>query len=224
MMVSSLAVILYMRIDVVMLRSMKGDAAALQTQVQRATANIFSRPRRSVASIFSLINAQVSVTSNNQTTVFSSPLMDVSKQREILPVLFDKCTTSNATDLPGRVNINTAPRAVLATLPGLSDYVDVLLERRPAPNSQEAADPVYATPTWLVTDASLKPETLQTSERYITSRSQVYRVHSVGYFDGPGPTVRIEAVIDTNGGKPRIIYYRDLTELGQAYGKELKGQ
>jgi hypothetical protein len=42
----------------------------------------------------------------------------------------------------------------------------------------------------------------------------VYRVQSVGYFDGPGPMARVEAVIDTNAGRPRIIMWRDVTELG----------
>jgi hypothetical protein len=46
-------------------------------------------------------------------------------------------------------------------------------------------------------------------------------VQSVGYFEGGGPSARIEAVIDTNAGRPRIIYWRDLTELGKGY--ELSG-
>lgn len=206
----------------------QGTPDQLATQVKQATggaaSSLFSRPRRSVSSIFGLVNAQVQVTIQNQVYLFSSPLKDVSKQRESLPVLFDKCTTQKDLDLPGKININTAPRDVLAALPGLGDYVDILLERRPAPNSAEAADEIYQSPAWLLTEAELKPETLQTIERYITSRTQVYRVQSIGYFDGPGPMVRTEAVIDTNGGKPRIIYYRDLTELGQVFKRELKGQ
>jgi DNA uptake protein ComE-like DNA-binding protein len=201
-----------------------GTADQLAQQVKQASGGIFTRPRRSVSSFFSLVNAQVQITIQNQVYLFRSPLLDVAKQREALPVLFDKCTTSNSLDLPGKININTAPRAVLATLPGLTDYVDLLLERRPAPNSAEAADEIYQSPAWLLTEAELRPETLQTIERYITSRTQVYRVQSIGYFDGPGPMVRTEAVIDTNGGKPRIIYYRDLTELGQVFRQELKGQ
>jgi hypothetical protein len=42
-------------------------------------------------------------------------------------------------------------------------------------------------------------------------------VQSIGYFEGGGPTARIEAIIDTNAGRPRIIYWRDLTELGKGY-------
>ena len=41
----------------------------------------------------------------------------------------------------------------------------------------------------------------------------LYRVQALGYFNGPGPTARVEAVIDTHSGRPRIIMWRDLTEL-----------
>ena len=51
----------------------------------------------------------------------------------------------------------------------------------------------------------------------MTARSQVYRVQAIGYFDAGGPSARLEAVIDTNGGRPRIVYWRDLTELGRGY-------
>ena len=38
---------------------------------------------------------------------------------------------------------------------------------------------------------------------------------SVGSFDGKGPSFRIEAVIDTNNGRPRILMWRDMTDLGK---------
>jgi hypothetical protein len=61
-------------------------------------------------------------------------------------------------------------------------------------------------------------------DKFVTARSQVYRVQSVGYFDQHGPTARVEAVIDTNQGRPRIVYLRDLTEMGRAFDLDaLKG-
>ena len=49
----------------------------------------------------------------------------------------------------------------------------------------------------------------------MTVRSSVYNVQSIGYFDNKqGPTARIEAIIDTTFGRPRIVYWRDWTELG----------
>ena len=48
-------------------------------------------------------------------------------------------------------------------------------------------------------------------------QSQVPRHQSLGYLEDGGPTARVEAVIDANNGRPRILYYRDLTELGKAF-------
>src|SRR5262249_5473304 len=117
-----------------------------------------------------------------------------------------------------RVNVNTAPKAVLLALPGLSDGdVQNILDHRPTPSSTQTPDPIYQTPAWLITEASFSPTTLRTLERYITGRSQVYRVQVIGYVDSNGPSARVEAVIDTNAGRPRIVYFRDLTELGKGF-------
>jgi len=162
----------------------------------------------------------VSLTQTTTTTsiVFSSPLADADRQREILPILLDKCTTSKNPEIPARVNLLTAPQAVLATLPNLQDTdVQTIIDRRPQLTGSEATDPLYLTSAWLVTEAGLKPSTVQALDRYVTGRSQVYRVQSLGYFDKGGPTARIEAVVDTNAGNPRIIYWEDLSELGKGY-------
>jgi hypothetical protein len=76
---------------------------------------------------------------------------------------------------------------------------------------------VYRSPAWLVTEANLPVSTVRSLEKYVTTRSQVYRVQVLGYFDAGGPSARLEAVIDTNSGRPRIVYWRDLTELGRGY-------
>ena len=60
--------------------------------------------------------------------------------------------------------------------------------------------------------------TIQSLEKYITGRSMVYRIHSIGYFGEGGPTARVEAVVDMNQGAPRILYFRDLTDLDTPRG------
>src|SRR5262249_54805794 len=135
-----------------------------------------------------------------------------------LPIMLDSLTTVQDTEIPARVNVTTATQAVLSSLPGLSATdVQSIVANRPNPSATDPPDPIFQTPAWLLTRANLSTQTLQTLERYITSRSQVYRVQSIGYFDGGGPTARVEAIIDTNNGRPRIIYWRDLTELGKGY-------
>jgi type II secretory pathway component PulK len=181
------------------------------------------RPQR-ISSLYSLINSYVQIpasTPGGQPTNYPSPLNDASVQKQYLPLLLDEVSTSQGIDLTPRINVNTAPQAVLIALEAFTNLSDsdvqAILDHRPSPLDTDPPDPIYQTPAWLVTEASMSPQKVQTLDRYITARSQVYRVQSLGYFDEGGPTARVEAVIDTNAGRPRVIYYRDLTELGKGF-------
>jgi type II secretory pathway component PulK len=148
---------------------------------------------------------------------YQSPLRDVSKQKDLLPLMYDKVSTRSDAEIPARININTAPKAVLMTLPGLDENdVQTILDGRPIPG-QAGADTTFQSPSWIVTEASLSTAKLKALERYITAQTQTYRVQALGYFDKGGPVSRVEAVIDTNGGQPRILLFRDLTELGRGF-------
>ncbi|HLJ93245.1 MAG TPA: type II secretion system protein GspK, partial [Gemmataceae bacterium] len=176
---------------------------------------------QSISSLYALINSQVQIPSSTpggQPTTYASPLNDPGSLRQYLPLLLDELTTSKGNELPARVNVNTAPQAVLAALPNLTDAdVQAIVDHRPNPSDTDAPDPIFLTPAWLITEANFSPQKVQALDRYITARSQVYRVQSLGYFDGGGPTARIEAVIDTNAGRPRVVYWRDLTELRKGF-------
>jgi type II secretory pathway component PulK len=156
-------------------------------------------------------------TQQSRTITYPSPMNDPSQLASLLPLLLDSTTTTKDTDLPGRVNVNTAPQAVLTAI-GLSDSdVQTIISQRPDPSAGDAPDPSFQTLAWLITKANVDANTVKSLETYLTAHTQVYRVQSVGYFDGDGPTVRIEAVIDTNNGRPRILLRRDLTDLGKGF-------
>jgi hypothetical protein len=179
-----------------------------------------SRPN-SISSLYELVNATVTIpdsTGQTQGQTYNSPMSDTSSIAQYLPTVLDNLTTVKTSTLPARVNVNTAPSAVLTALPNLDPTtVQAILGTRPSYSSGEAPDSSFQTAAWLITQANVSPQTMQSLERYITAGSQVYRVQSVGHFDGPGPTARVEAVIDTNAGRPRIVYYRDLTSLGKGF-------
>jgi DNA uptake protein ComE-like DNA-binding protein len=182
-----------------------------------------------ISSIFSLINSYVSIPStdpNGQPTLYPSPLNDSGQLAELLPILLDKTTTTKGTELPARINVNTAPQAVLMTLPYLAQAdVDTILQTRPTPQSGNLAQPEYQTITWLITEAGFSASAVQQLEKYITTKSQVYRVQALGYFEGGGgPTARVEAVVDANNGRPRILYYRDISDLGKGFDLSTNGQ
>lgn len=179
-----------------------------------------------LTSIFDLVNAQVTgqtkdAQGKSTSVLYKSPLSDVIQQRDLLPKLFTVATISADPEIPARINVNTAPREVIAALPELSaNDAERVAGLRPKLSSTDAPGEIYQTPTWLLTEANLTVDTLRKLEKYVTTRTQVYRVQSVGYFDGRGPACRVEAIIDVNGGRPRILAWRDLSELGRGWSPE----
>jgi type II secretory pathway component PulK len=180
---------------------------------------------QNISSLLSLINAQVTVPGSNgqQGTTYNSPLTDSGSIQQYLPMMLDKLTTKKSAYLPGRINVNTAPSTVLSALaPNGTPLLDAgtvqtILATRPSNTTADAPDPNFGTLAWLITQANLPVSKVQPLEQYVTARSQVFRVQSLGHFDSGGPIARVEAVIDTNAGRPRIIYFRDLTGLGKGF-------
>lgn len=175
-----------------------------------------------ITSLYDLINAQVSIpstTPGGKATVIQSPLQDQGTLQQQLPIIFDKLTTTKAAELPARINLLTAPPTIMQALPGLSELdVQAILSARPnLSSSTDALDPSYLSPVWLLTQANIDPAKLSALDRFVTTRTQVYRAQVIGYFEDGGPMARYEVVIDTNQGYPRILYQRDLSDLGKAF-------
>jgi hypothetical protein len=176
---------------------------------------------KKIESIFKLVNVSVNIDTGKKNKeggkiydVYQSPLNDPANQRALLPLLFNLAGVTEETDLPPRVNVATAPPEVLAAIGFDEADVTKIITARPAPG--QPLDDIHYTPAWLVSDAQLDPVKLAAMEKLITSRSQVYRFQVIGHFDGgKGPALRVEAVIDTNNGRPRILMSRDLSELGR---------
>jgi type II secretory pathway component PulK len=187
---------------------------------QRDDLDFTRKPAKTIASLYELIGTAVNVpkaqgAQGGGMSHYECPLNDPDTMRQLLPFLVDKATTTPNLELPARININTAPVAVLALLPGMTnpEILQSILDHRPAPWSNQTPDPAFQTTAWLITEANLPPALVQQLEKYITARSQTYRMQVVGYFDSGSLSARVEAVIDTNGGRPRIVYRRDLSDL-----------
>jgi hypothetical protein len=155
-----------------------------------------------------------------------SPLNSPDGQQQYLPLLLDKTTTNTTMELTPRININTAPPAVVTALQAVAQLSDQdvqnILGTRPALGT--TPDATFQTPALLINQAGLSPATAKRLSTYVTTQSQVYRMQALGYFDKPGPTARVEAVVDTNQGRPRIVYWRNLTELGKSFDPTQMGQ
>jgi type II secretory pathway component PulK len=209
------------------------------------TSSVQSGQLHKISSLYELIDAKVNGPSSGQgqsggqgqpasggsnqqqTPQYSSPLKkaDLDTLRDLLPQLLDKASTSQQLELAPRINVNTAPSEVLQALPNLTAAdVQNILDHRPNQDTDPSQGPLYRTTAWLITEAGFEASVVQQLDPYITAHSQVYRMQVIGYYELGGPSVRVEAVIDTNNGRPKFLYWRDLTELGRGYDMRNIGQ
>ena len=179
-----------------------------------------------VNSLYDLVGVQVSIMVNGTTTTLDSPWKsEPADMKSSLPLLLDKLTTKSGTSINGRININQARREILLGIPGLDEelaqkIVDSQLTSSDGQSSSSQASE-RTTTGWLVINGLTDLPTLRKLDQYITARGDVFRMQSVGYFDGGGPVVRVEAVIDRTQDPPQVVFQRDLTDLGRGYSPTL---
>jgi hypothetical protein len=138
-----------------------------------------------------------------------------------LPMLMDKVTTVEAPMLPGRININEAPKEILAGLPGMTDeIIEKLIESRASQSDTENRK--YE--TWPMVEGILTLDQMKSIAPLVTGGGDVMRVQSVGYFEQTAGFSRTEAVIDGAGPVPVIVLYRKLDHLGRGFAQSTLGQ
>lgn len=121
--------------------------------------------------------------------------------------LADKLTTSSETTLPGLVNVNTAPKEVLLCLPGLEESdADALVSYREA-NSGSLDSIAWVT-------QAVDREKATGIGNYITIRSYQYSADIVCLSGNGRAYKRCRAILDTQAGSPRVVYWRSLTHFG----------
>ena len=130
--------------------------------------------------------------------------------------LLDFASTSPSTTIVGRVNVNAAPRPVLAAIPGLATAdVQRILDDRPA--LDEAIPDDYRHATWLYTKGVVDWETMKAIYDKTTARGDVYRAQIVGFLDGVDVSARAEVVVDGTTEPPRQVFYKDLSMNGKGF-------
>ena len=130
--------------------------------------------------------------------------------------LLDFASTSPSTTIVGRVNVNAAPRPVLAAVPGLATAdVQRILDDRPA--LDEAIPDDYRHATWLYTKGVVDWETMKAIYDKTTARGDVYRAQIVGFLDGVDVSARAEVVVDGTTEPPRQVFYKDLSMNGKGF-------
>lgn len=137
--------------------------------------------------------------------------MTIDEFEQIAPEI----TASDAQYVEGLVNVNTAPEAVLACIPGIGPQnAPALVAYR-----QSHSDRLSSV-AWVI--EVLGEQNALLAAPYITTRSYQFTadIAAVGRF-GRGYQ-RVRFVFDTSEGLPKIIYRRDLTHMGWALGKNIR--
>lgn len=130
--------------------------------------------------------------------------------------LLDFASTSPSTTIVGRVNVNAAPRPVLAAIPGLAEAdVRRILSDRPALKGAIPDD--YRHATWLYAQGIVDWETMKAIYDKTTTRGDVYRAQIVGFLDGVDVSARAEVVVDGTTEPPRQVFYKDLSMNGKGF-------
>jgi type II secretory pathway component PulK len=182
-----------------------------------------------LTSVLDLVGVRTKTKSSDTASLPSPFTDDRGAMSDYLPKLM-AATTIGDEPVAGRININQAPRVVLRCLlratPGIAEesaeqLVDQIISKQPIDFSTASPDRQY--PTWLLSEGIVDLKTMKAILPLVNTGGSVYRVEAVGFFDGGGPTARIEAVVDAGKKPASIVFWRELTYLGRAYPLEVLG-
>jgi hypothetical protein len=125
--------------------------------------------------------------------------------------------SADAKTITGRLNINTASKQALMTLPGLQEAdADTIVAQRSTGGDLSSI-------AWLA-QTGLAPSKLNEISDDITTRSYVYSADIVAV-SGDGRTFkRTLVVVDGRSSPAKIIYRRDLTNYGWPLDPQIRDQ
>lgn len=139
-----------------------------------------------------------------------------------LPVLMDNVSVNDSPIIPGRININQASRTVLAGIPGMTDEVlSQILTVRKAETPPDDFNRNFE--TWIMAQGIVTLAEMKLLTPFICAGGDVYRAQIIGYYEGGNAASRVEVLWDATSGNPRILFWRDLSNLGRGFALETLG-
>lgn len=209
--------------DEALLEAAAGLASALgggSGEVTRGGLNLTAGPSTTITSIYELLGVQVAANIDGQEVILESPWKsDPGSLQQSLPELLDTLSTVANEQITGRININEAPLEILM---GIPDMPDGLAEEIVATRTQHVGvvgtgGARSASAGWLLIDGLVDAETMAKLDLSITGGGHVFKVQVIGHGDRPGPMARVEAVIDATQPVPKILSFRNLSDLGVGF-------
>jgi DNA uptake protein ComE-like DNA-binding protein len=161
---------------------------------------------------------------NNSRTVIDPAFpSDTSAMATYLPKLMDNLSVNSSPSIPGRLNINQAPRVLLRGVPGFTpDMVDQIISHRDPTIGMQKPEQKYE--TWLLTTGIVDLTTMKKLMPLVTGAGSVYRAQVVGGFFVPNaPVQRLEVVVDGTKMPPVVRRRWELRDLGRGYTAEVLG-
>lgn len=200
-----------------------GNSGGGGRTVSSVDLDLSQQPQATISNVLDLIGASVQLQQNGQTVTYPSPFENNPIAMSVyLPVMMDTMTINESPVIPGRININQAPYEILLGIPGMDEeIVSQILELRvPFPDPE---DPVTRYETWLLTQGIVTLEQMKTLSPFVCGGGDVYRAQVVGYFEDGSAFSRQEVVLDATQPQPKVMLWRDLTELGRGHPLEVLG-
>jgi type II secretory pathway component PulK len=201
-------------------------ANSLPTQSAAGVTMDFNLPAKTKFNqILDLIGASVQVTLPGTTSpvVVTSPFVEDPVAIGVyMPALMDNCCCSDSPFIPGRININQAPRQILMGIPGIKEEVvnEILSRRDMEPDGQ---NPNRKYETWLLTEMIVTKDEMRQLLPFVCAAGDVFRAQVVGYFQDGSAASRAEVIFDATQTIPRILRWRDMSHLGRGYALETLG-
>lgn len=184
----------------------------------QATVNLELPATIALTSPLDVVDVAVTGTgASGQTMTWNSPFASSdAASAEQLRVWLDSVTTHSESRVSGRINVNTAPREVLLSVPGLSEStVEQIVAARESRTSNSEPRPRSA--AWLWTEGIVSLETMKSLEPYVTGQGDVWEAQIVAFWPQGGPAYRAYALFDATTRPARRLYWKDLRMIGVGF-------
>lgn len=185
--------------------------------------DLTQQPKSQITNLLQLIGATVLVQQGSGTVALASPFTnDTAAMATYLPAIMDGMTVNSSPVIPGRININQAPYELLLGIPGMDETIagQILEQRLPAPDPEDTSTRYE---TWILMQGIVTTEQMVSLSPFICGGGDVYRAQVVGYFEDGSAFSRHEVVIDATQPQPRVMLWRDISELGRGHPLEVLG-
>jgi DNA uptake protein ComE-like DNA-binding protein len=130
--------------------------------------------------------------------------------------VLDKLTTSDEPARGGRININTATRPILLSVPNMTEVMaDQIITMREAEVDRTISPQRHS--VWLLASSVVTLDQMKLMDRFITAGGDVYSAQIVGFFDGLPVRCRSQVLFDRTDATTLIMGWEDLSQLGPGY-------